>query len=77
MELSLKKYIYREICIITHKNYMLNIFYLNKAMCIDYFREIPYLELSKLYFYIKGDVNLVQFYLQIFKYNLCKLNIQF
>jgi hypothetical protein len=56
---------------------MLNIFYFNKAMCIDYFREIPYLELSKLYFYIKGDVNLVQFYLQIFKYNLCKLNIQF
>jgi hypothetical protein len=44
-------------------------------MCIGYFREIPYLKLSNLYFYIKGDVNLVHFYLQIFKYNLCKLNI--
>jgi hypothetical protein len=25
-------------------------------MCIGYFREIPYLELSKLYLYIKDDV---------------------
>jgi hypothetical protein len=24
-------------------------------MCIGYFREIPYLELSKLYLYIKDD----------------------
>jgi hypothetical protein len=30
-------------------------------MCIGYFREIPYFELSKLYYYIKGDVNLVPF----------------
>jgi hypothetical protein len=26
---------------------------LNKTMCIGYFREIPYLELGKLYLYIK------------------------
>jgi hypothetical protein len=32
-------------------------------MCIGYFREIPYLELSKLYLYVKDGVNLVQFYL--------------
>jgi hypothetical protein len=44
-------------------------------MCIGYFIEIPYLELIKKIFYIKDDVNLVQFYLQIFKYDLCKLNI--
>jgi hypothetical protein len=43
--------------------------------CVYVISEIPYLELSKLYFYIKGDVNLVQFYLQIFNYNLCKLNM--
>jgi hypothetical protein len=27
-------------------------------MCIGYFREIPYLELSKLYLYTKDDVEL-------------------
>jgi hypothetical protein len=32
-------------------------------MCIGYFREIPYLELSKLYLHVKDGVNLVQFYL--------------
>jgi hypothetical protein len=31
-------------------------------MCIGYIREMPYLKLSKLYLYVKGDVNLVQFY---------------
>jgi hypothetical protein len=32
-------------------------------MCIGYFKEIPYLQLSKLYLYLKDDVNLVQVYL--------------
>jgi hypothetical protein len=31
-------------------------------MYVGYFREIPYLELRKLYIYIKDDVNLVQIY---------------
>jgi hypothetical protein len=44
-------------------------------MCIGYFREIPYLEISKLYLYVKDDVNLFQFYLYLFKYDLCNLNI--
>jgi hypothetical protein len=41
-------------------------------MHIEYFREIPYLELSKLYLYKKDDVKLK---LILFKYVLCKLNI--
>jgi hypothetical protein len=48
MKLWLKRQLSRYLNYNTH-DYMLDIFQLNKAMCIGYFREIPYLELSKLY----------------------------
>jgi hypothetical protein len=42
------------------QGYVLDIFLLNKVVCIGYFRERPYLELSNLYLYEKRPCKLSQ-----------------